>query len=68
MKTSYTPQHSTELNNIDNTITIAKIFAEKKLSKLQHHSPWFTELRNRIVHASYWRLIKSQFKTKIDHS
>ena len=51
MKTIYTSQHSTELNNIDKTIRIAKLFSEKKLNKLQHHLPWSTELNNRIVHA-----------------
>ena len=59
MKTSYTPQHLVEINNIDRTLTIAMIHSENKLSKIRHHSPWSTELNNRIVHVSYWRLVQS---------
>ena len=60
-----TNDHMSEINNIDKTVTIGMISFENKLIKLIHDSPWSLELDRRIKHASYWRLVKSQFKTKI---
>ena len=60
-----TNNHMSEINNIDKTVTIGMISSENKLIKLMHDSTWLLELDRRIKHASYWRLVKSQFKTKI---
>ena len=60
-----TNNHMSEINNIDKTVTIGMISSKNKLIKLMHDSPWTLELDRRIKHASYGRLVKSQFKTKI---
>lgn len=55
----------TNINNVDTTITIGIVYSEIKLLKTMYDSPWSVELNQRIQHVSYWRLIKSQLKTKI---
>ena len=47
------------------TVTIGILYSENKLMKTLHVSPWPIELYRRIHHASYRRLVKSQFRTKI---
>ena len=60
-----TAAHMSEINNIDKTVTIGMISSENKLIKILHDSPWSLELDGLIRDSSYWRLVKSQFKTKI---
>lgn len=60
-----TEDHMSEINNIDKTVTIGMISSENKRIKIMHDIPWSLELDRRIKYASYWCLIKSQFKTKI---
>ena len=63
--TKLTEDYIIDINHIDQIVIIGMLIFENKLIKTMYSSQCSLELGRRIQHATYWRLVKSQFKTKI---
>ena len=60
-----TEDNMIDITNIDKTVSIGMLVSENILIKIMNNSSWSLELNRIIQHATYWSLVKSQFKTKI---